>query len=332
MAQIVLGIGMSHSPMVVTDGSEWVQFAAADRNSQFLRDRAGAPITFAALSEENGARYEREADPEHLRSQSARVQAALGRLREDVARADIDAVVVLGDDQMELHDLSHMPALGVFYGDEIVSSIGARFGTYEQDVQTLDFRAGYGQDRHHRWPGHPALGRHLIESLVADDFDVTAMAEVREDGDRGIGHAFGIVAVQLMRDRQLPMVPVFVNTYWAPNQLQPRRCWQLGLALRRAVGSYPEALRIAVVASGGLSHFVTDEELDGVVRGALRAGDEPTLTKLPGERLNGGNSEIRNWIALAAACSGLRVEWEVYEPVYRTAAGTGCGLAFMSWS
>jgi Catalytic LigB subunit of aromatic ring-opening dioxygenase len=332
MAELVLGIGMSHSPMVVTDGSVWPQFAAADRNSRFLRDALGQPITFAQLERTRQGRYAAECEPERLVRQSETVRSALQQLRGELERSRAEVVVVLGDDQMELHDLSHMPAIGVFYGAELVSAIGARFGTYEQDVGSLDFRAGYGQERHHRWPGHEQLGRHLISSLVEQSFDVAAMAEVRDDGNSGVGHAFGIVAVQLIGPRQLPMVPVYLNTYWPPNQVPPRRCWQLGVALRRAIEDYPEPLRVAAVASGGLSHFVTDEVLDTCVREALRAGDEAALSSLPAHKLNGGNSEIRNWIALAALCRGLEVAWDVYEPVYRTPVGTGCGLSFMCWS
>lgn len=332
MAEIVIGIGMSHSPMVVTAGEMWPRFGAADRNSQFLRDGSGRAVTFAELEAERAGRYGERADAANLVRQSHVVRAAVERLKSDLAAARPDVVVVLGDDQMELHDLTNVPALGIFYGDELVSAIGARFGTYEKDVAALEFRAGYGQDAHHRWPGHGPLARHLIASLMEQSFDVAAMSHVPDHDGAGIGHAFGVVEVQLMDDEKLPLVPVYVNTYWLPNQLSTRRCWDLGLALRRAIECHPDDLRVAVVASGGLSHFVTDEELDHRVLVALRTGDEATLVGLPPAVLNAGNSEIRNWIAVAAMCRDRPVAWDVYEPVYRTPAGTGCGLAFMRWS
>lgn len=331
MGEVVIGIGMSHSPMVVTGGDVWQRFGAADRNSEFLRDKAGLRVSFAELAAANGERFATESQPSYLIAQAGTVQSALRRLKADFDAAEVDVVLVFGDDQMELHDLGNLPALGVFYGAELISAIGARFGTYEDDVEMPEFRVGYGQDQHHRWQGHEALGRHLIESLVGDGFDVAAMGKVTPHDGAGIGHAFGIVEVQLLDHGRLPMVPIYLNTYWAPNQLSTRRCWDIGAAVRRAVASYPEDLRVAVVASGGLSHFVTDEDLDRRTLAALRGGSEDDLVGLPEERLNGGNSEIRNWVALAAACRDMRVLWDVYEPVYRTPVGTGCGLTFMRW-
>ena len=89
----------------------------------------------------------------------------------------------------------------------------------------------------------------------------------------GLGHAFGVVECQLMdKPGTIPLVPIVVNTYWPPNQMPPARCWALGKALREAIESYPQDLKVAVVASGGLSHFVTDES--STCRRSSRCGQE----------------------------------------------------------
>ena len=49
-------------------------------------------------------------------------------------------------------------------------------------------------------------------------------------------------------------------------------------------------------------------------------------------KLNSGNSEIRNWITVAGACEHLNVNWQDYVPCYRSVAGTGCGMGFAVWS
>lgn len=79
-------------------------------------------------------------------------------------------------------------------------------------------------------------------------------------------------------------------------------------------------------------HFVTDEHFDRQVFAALRAGSEEQLRAIPRKLLNAGSSEIRNWIAVAAASRHLQLAWDEYIPVYRTTAGTGCGLGFARWS
>lgn len=334
MAELVVGVGMSHGPMVVSEAETWLRIGELDHSSTLLVDTTGRPVTFAELEDANGERFAEQAALARLQQQAAQVKASLARLRAETEAANLDALVVIGDDQYELFDPEeHMPALGLYYGEELISCTRGRRGRYGQRVGGLgDVHKGYGMDRHRRWPGHQPLALHLISSLVDGHFDVAAIRQITDPERGGLGHAFGIVEMQLMEEGRIPLVPVFVNTYWPPNQLAPRRCLELGRALRAAIESYPEPLRVGLVASGGLSHFVTDEELDQQTLQALRSGDAEALCELPLHLLNSGNSEVRNWIVVAAACEELNLVWDDYIPVYRTAAGTGCGLTFARWA
>jgi 3-O-methylgallate 3,4-dioxygenase len=130
----------------------------------------------------------------------------------------------------------------------------------------------------------------------------------------------------------VPIVPVCINTYYPPNQPTPRRCYKLGQAIRAAVESYPGDKRVGIVGSGGLSHFVVDEALDRGLIDMMRRKDAAAIQGLPREKLNSGSSEIRNWICVAGAVEHLSLEWSLYEPGYRTPAGTGTGLGFAFWS
>src|SRR5262249_61460503 len=121
----------------------------------------------------------------------------------------------------------------------------------------------------------------------------------------GMGHAFSFIYRRIMNGTIIPTVPIMLNTYYPPNQPTPKRCYALGQALRQAVESWPSDKRVAVIASGGLSHFVIDEELDHQIIAAMRNKDAATLTTLPKERLNSGNSAVRNWIATAGAVAHL---------------------------
>ena len=83
------------------------------------------------------------------------------------------------------------------------------------------------------------------------------------DGPRAASAtAFGYVYNRLMTGATIPTVPVMLNTYYPPNQPTPKRCYNLGQALRGAIESWPKDIRVGILASGGLSHFVVDEELD----------------------------------------------------------------------
>jgi 3-O-methylgallate 3,4-dioxygenase len=89
--------------------------------------------------------------------------------------------------------------------------------------------------------------------------------------------------------------------------------------------------RVAVVASGGLSHFVVDEELDRHVLDVIERRDVDGLLGIAESDLQSGTSEIKNWIVAAAACEHLDFSPIDYIPGYRSPAGTGCGMAFGWW-
>jgi 3-O-methylgallate 3,4-dioxygenase len=102
--------------------------------------------------------------------------------------------------------------------------------------------------------------------------------------------------------------------------------------IRDAIESFPEDARVAVIASGGLSHHVVDESLDEIILAALAAQDLDALRALPAERLKGGSSELRNWIAMAPSIRGLTGKMCAYQAAYRNAAGIGGGMGFAAWT
>jgi aromatic ring-opening dioxygenase catalytic subunit (LigB family) len=134
-----------------------------------------------------------------------------------------------------------------------------------------------------------------------------------------------------MGERVIPIVPILLNTYYPPNQPTPKRCYALGQAIRQAVEDFAPRKRVAVVASGGLSHFYVDESLDRHVLELLGKKDSDALTALPTAKLESGNSEIRNWIATAGAVERLAMRVVDYVPSYRSEAGSGVGMAFAVW-
>ncbi|HUK35867.1 MAG TPA: class III extradiol dioxygenase family protein [Vicinamibacterales bacterium] len=104
------------------------------------------------------------------------------------------------------------------------------------------------------FPGHPELSWHVIESLVADEFDVTSCQEMAVD------HGFAVPMALLWGkdDRRIKTIPVCVNTVQFPLP-SPARCYKLGQAIAHAIHSYPDDLRVVVLGTGGLSHQLEGE-------------------------------------------------------------------------
>jgi hypothetical protein len=324
MASLVAGFGSSHSPMLAAQAEDWVEgaFLPRDRARQFV-DFDGVPCRYddllAKAPEDAAVRIEAKT----LRQRHANVQAAIARLRDDIAAARLDALIVIGDDQEELFDHTNMPAIGVYYGETIANAKATEPAKGPLDRARLRF---YETDADAAYPCHAGLARHLIDALQRDEFDLSAMAKTAPG--KFEGHAISWVHRFLMGPAAVPVVPVFLNAYYPPNQPTPARCIALGQAIRRAVASFDGAARIGVLASGGLSHFVVDEAFDHAVIDALRRRDIAFFRDAPLHKLMSGSSEIRNWICLAGAVSDMDMDWVSYTPGYRTPALTGTGLCF----
>ncbi len=328
MGEVVLGIGTSHSPMLNATAEEWARFAPRDPTLPFY-DRDGEPTTYEALLALAAGRFDGECTPARFAERVQIAHAALERIAGEIERARLDALVVIGDDQKELFLDDCIPALAVYHGETIARQMRPPRPHWPEWFAAIQSRY-YPESGRIEYPVDAALARHLAAHLVANGFD--AAASDRLPRGEGEGHAFAFVHRRLLRDAtKLPIVPVFLNTYYPPNQPTPARCHAIGRAIRAAIESYPAPVRVGVLASGGLSHFAIDEAFDRGIIAAMRAGDAAALAALPVRRLNSGNSEIRNWIAAAGSLEHLPLAWVEYVPAYRSQAGTGTGLCFAAW-
>lgn len=329
MAEIVLGIGASHTPLLTLESPQWSHRAAADYANTRLNLSDGRWLDYPALLAEVGPRYADIVTPEHLERKALLCEAALDRLADALEIVAPDAVVVVGDDQGELFSPANQPAVAIFHGDAIRMS-----DMYGQDHTPAWMRQvgeGYLMDATHSLPGHPALAAELIAGLMERGVDLATVASVEAPGKVGFGHAFGFIAKRLFRGRAIPMVPLLLNTYFPPNVPTAARCHDIGRLLAQVLRAGTSPLRVAVIASGGLSHFVVDEALDRRVIDAFVSGNAEALRSIPRAALNSGSSEILNWVLAAGALQGLPLRWHDYQPLYRTPAGTGIGAAFCEW-
>ena len=330
MARIVLGIGTSHSPLLVLGGPQWEFRSQDDRRNPALNTLDGRLISYEQLVAERGETFHRESDTAGFPQLAARAEAALDRLAAQLRAAEPDVVLVVGDDQGELFTPDNFPAIAVYRGEELAM----KDAEHLQGPPWADkkFWAGYRMDVPHRYPGAPALARELIEGLIGEGVDVASCASVPEPAQRGFGHAFGFVIERLMKDLAVPMLPVLLNTYFPPNTPTAARCHEVGRKIAKVLAASPGNARVAVVASGGLSHFLCEEAFDREIVAALQSHDAPVLASIPQQAMLSGSSEIRNWVMVSGMVEHLRSDFTDYIPVHRTPAGTGIGLAFMSWT
>ena len=103
--------------------------------------------------------------------------------------------------------------------------------------------------------GHPALAQHIATGLVADEFDLSFFQ------NKGLDHGcFSPLSLLLPHEKEWPMqvIPFQVGVLQAPSP-SALRCYKLGKALRKAILSYPEDIKVAIAGTGGLSHQVHGE-------------------------------------------------------------------------
>lgn len=103
--------------------------------------------------------------------------------------------------------------------------------------------------------GHPGLARHVANGLVADEFDMSYFQ------GKGLDHGcFSPLSLLWPHDKGWPgaIVPLQVGVLEFPIP-SARRCFNLGKSLRKAIESYPEDIKVAIVGTGGLSHQVHGE-------------------------------------------------------------------------
>jgi len=273
--------------------------------------------------------------PEVCHQRYEQCQRAIAALGDLFVKHKPDVAVVVGNDQMEVFTREHFPAFAVFWGDYVEGIPRTREFLAKLPPGIAPAELDRTPSVYTQYPCIPELGEHIIRRVMHDGFDVSQMTRLTtgEIGSNGVPHAWGFVYRRIMRDDVIPHVPVFVNTFYPPNQPSASRCFAFGRALARAVESWPSERTVAVIASGGLTHWVIDESLDGTILEALTKGDAAGLACIPENLFQAGTSEIKNWITVAGimAEAGLHMRVVDYVACYRSEAGTGSAMGFSEW-
>jgi predicted class III extradiol MEMO1 family dioxygenase len=125
-----------------------------------------------------------------------------------------------------------------------------------------------------------------------------------------------------------------MNCFYPPTQPSMARCIEFGGVLREALLAWPEDVRIGIIASGGLTHFVNDEEFDRRILRMLADYDYEGLAAVDDRSYQSGTSEIKLYASVMQALepTGAQMTLVDYVPCWRTPAGTGEGMGFMYWN
>lgn len=338
MAEIVYAFASSHGPMLSLVPEKWDLRLKADqqRNDHAFRD---GTYTYDELLALRRSDYLVEQNrPEARRANFARCQRALDILGEKLRSVNPDVVVLIGNDQHEWFHDQVQPAFTVFHGTEVLNRAFDPEYYAKTPPGIADAAPGHLPPEDQMYPVDSALAEHIIRQVTEDEFDVAASSEIPANakGPIGIPHAVGFIVRRIMNDAPIPMVPVLINTFWPPNQAKPGRCYDFGRSIANAIRSWDGAnkdKRVAVIASGGLSHYVVDEEWDLKLLKAFEEQDAAAIREEPNVMFRSGSSEAKNWIAALGAVegSGLVMNLIDYVPCYRSEAGTGNAMGFATW-
>ena len=296
MAELIAGVAMSHSPMIMTN-----EAGAGEKGQRFLQ-----------TTEE---------------------------MKKWLENSGADIIVLISDDHFNSYFYDHMPSFTIGIGE--CEGWG--------DWQIPQYKIPVQQD----------LAKHILNTGLENNVDFAFTMKMKVDH----GHTQAIYF--LNSDLEIPVVPIAVNTS-APPLPTMDRCFQLGELLRQSIESWESDKKVAIVASGGLSHWVpipkidsekeedqglihilkngrqeieqldeyletrktrvtriksgpVNEEWDRQFLKLISERDYQSLRKWSSEFIeeNGGNGgqEIRNWLVLLGALQGFEPNIACYEPI-----------------
>jgi len=350
MAKIVAGFASSHSPLMSLTGPLWGVHAENDkRNQELVRPPNGQRVTYEELEAIADPQIKKVVNVETWEKRAANIQKGLDELKTRFEQVNPDVVVMIGDDQSEFFFDDNYPTINLYWG-ETMKMLPREIRPDMNEANKMS-AAAYGTTERD-YPVDSTLGLHVIESLMEQEFDIAISRYLKPEYGGTIGpatwyldkprstkmrkfgmpHAFAFPIARWFGEKSPPILPITINTCYPPNWIGPKRAYALGRAIRNAVENWDTDKRVAVATSGGLSHFVVDEELDRIALKGLTEANGEILSSLPRVRLQSATTETLNWVCTAGAMGDTKMEALAYEPGYRTPAGTGCGCAVGFWS
>jgi len=309
MARIV-GAALSSHAYTFQAPDTWDARRAQTRQNfqrRFGREAPPCPEAETESLDDDVARYER-------------ISTGLATVRNRFDTLQPDVLIVLGDDQDENYFEDNLPQLSIFTGPSFTAGDPKTgvLARYENDVE---------------------LARHILTFGVEHRFDIASTAKFPDDRLRS--HAHYEPLVYLKSAGRYRVLPLFVNGIHVPAPT-PRRCYEFGQMLRSAIDAFPAHTRVAVYASGGMSHFSAGfpwpyytgantigsvcAEFDREVIASIRSGNGARTVELSSkDLLDNGDVEMRQAIVLAGMMGEAKPMFLEYEPFHRGIMGMAVG-------
>src|SRR5438874_600583 len=243
--------------------------------------------------------------------QKSRMSAAFRELGRRLMAAKPDVLIVVSPDHWSNFFLDNYPAVCIGVGEE-------NEGPPEPWMKDFPQRTV---------AGHSGLALHLAGEAMRHGFEPALSHRLKLD------HGICIPLWRMELERLPKIVPLLLNSI-EPPMPSLARCYEWGSLLRKAIDSYAEPLRVAILGTGGLSHSIGEPTMGAIYedfdRETIRlfAADKDELVRYLDRELpsrGNGSEEVRNWLVAHGASGGRGFELIDYLPVPTVIVG--CGFA-----
>jgi aromatic ring-opening dioxygenase catalytic subunit (LigB family) len=313
MGSLVAAMASSHA-FAVAPPEKWDELRERNRNVYAQRQNIDVPPPHPRMSEESS---------EDVQTRYARVRNGLLELKRIIEESKPDALIVIGDDQNENYTSQNVPQFAIY-----------------TDSEAVFFDRLFKEER--TYPCAAEISRTILNCAVEAGFDLSFSESFPDKRLISHAHAEPLMRI-LLPAADVPIVPIYVNAIHPPGPT-PARCFAFGQVLGDIIHNHLGNKRIAIYASGGLSHFTAgypwrfyrgpfgygqiSEEFDRRILRWMADGKMSKLAELSSaELLDHGDIELRSWIVLAGAVGEVPARVLAYEPLYRGLMG----MAVAQW-
>ena len=308
MGTIVTAMASSHA-FAVVEPERWDELRERNRKA-YARRYGQEPPIHPRVGEETW---------EEVATRYGRIRRGLLELQTILKETKPDALLVIGDDQNENYTAQNVPQIAIYTGEEalFLDRLNREERTYRCDAKTA---------------------RIILEAAIEAGFDLSFSEGFPEKRLLSHAHVEPLMRI-LLPAADVPIVPIYVNAIHCPGPT-PGRCYAFGQFIRDVIRDKLGEKRIALYASGGLSHFTAgypwaayqgpfgygsiSEDFDRKLLGWMANGEIEQILKLTSaDLLEHGEIEFRSWIVLLGALGPIPGKILAYEPLYRGLMGMG---------